>query len=177
MTERWLPISGFEGVYEVSDLGRIKSLPRSRVPVDRILKPFANGSGHLLVDLRVNGQRHTVQVHLQVLGAFVGPTPAGMECRHLNGDPADNRLANLQYGTRSENTFDSVLHGTHPSSRVTHCPQNHEYTEDNTYVNPRLPRSRTCRVCMRQAQKDYRARLQVGVSGKRPGRPRKEAAA
>lgn len=174
MTERWLPISGYEGVYEVSDLGRINSLPRRGRPA-RVLKPFANASGHLLVDLCVDGKRWTRQVHLLVLEMFVGPTPEGMECRHLNGNPADNRLVNLKYGTRSENLHDSVLHGTHNSSRATHCPQDHPYAEDNTYVNPRLPGSRTCRECMRLANKAYRDRKKTGLASvRKPGRPRKE---
>lgn len=174
MTGQWLPIEGFVGAYEVSDQGRIKSLSRPRVPVTRILKPFPNSSGHLMVDLRLNGSRRTRQVHLLVMATFVGPTPEGMECRHLNGDPSDNRLVNLQYGTRSENAYDSVRHGTHSSARTTHCPKDHEYTAENTYVNPRLPGSRTCRACMRQAQKDYRERQKSGVRGRRPGRPRRE---
>lgn len=169
MTENWLPISGYVGYYEISDHGRVKSLHREPY---RILKPFPNGSGHLLVDLRVAGTRRTVQVHLLAMHAFVGPPPEGMECRHLNGDPQDNRLENLQYGTRSENIHDSVRHGTHNSSRVPHCPKKHPYDAENTYVNPRKPGSRTCRTCMREANQAYRHRQKNGLPAVRRGRPR-----
>ncbi len=58
-------------------------------------------------------------VHRLVLLAFKGPRPDGQYCRHLNGVPTDNRLANLAWGTKSENTFDKVGHGTHPHASKT----------------------------------------------------------
>lgn len=50
-------------------------------------------------------------VHCLVLTCFIGPCPPGMECRHLNGMPSDNRLSNLAWGTRLENAHDRKLHG------------------------------------------------------------------
>ena len=67
----------------------------------------------------------TTTVHSIILAAFVGPRPLGCECRHLNGIPNDNRLANLCWGTHAENQMDSVRHGTaspgksHPASKLT----------------------------------------------------------
>jgi len=57
-------------------------------------------------------------VHRMVLLAFVGPAPEGMKCRHLNGNPKDNRLENLCWGTSSENNRDIVRHGRHITSRL-----------------------------------------------------------
>ncbi len=57
------------------------------------------------------------QVHRLVLETYVGSCPEGMVCRHLNGDPADNRLKNICWGTPSENVHDAIRHGTHRTGR------------------------------------------------------------
>jgi hypothetical protein len=87
--------------------GRIGSTWRRRNPVVR-------GSGHLFVGLFVRGPKRMVGVHTLVLEAFVGPRPPDLQCRHLNGNPADNRLTNLQWGTCLENTLDQYIHGVRP---------------------------------------------------------------
>lgn len=106
--ENWRAIPGFEGSYEVSDLGRVRSIARviqrenntpRRVP-ECVLKPGVLLSGHQYVFL---GQKARWAVHRLVLHVFIGPVPAGCEVLHLNHNPKDNRLVNLRYGTRSEN--------------------------------------------------------------------------
>ena len=82
------------------------------------LKNTLRKSGYLHVHLRKNAKTYNCRVHRLVLETFVGLCPDGMECRHLNGDPADNRLENLCWGTRSENMYDKVRHGTHPKSSL-----------------------------------------------------------
>lgn len=57
-------------------------------------------------------KRRNHMVHKLILEAFVGPRPEGMECRHLNGNGSDNRIANLRWGTPAENTLDKFRHGT-----------------------------------------------------------------
>jgi hypothetical protein len=109
--EQWRPVPGFEGKYEVSDLGRVKSL---RWTPPRILRPGPSNYGHLSVAL---GQRNTRMIHQLVLLAFVGPRPPGQEARHLDGDPANNRLDNLCWGTRGDNIRDAVRHGTWESDK------------------------------------------------------------
>jgi len=101
--------------YRVGDDGSIWSrvaLGGSKTPtvVWRRLKGARQGSGHLGVILGRGGRRDFV--HRLVLEAFVGPCPGGMECRHLDGDPTNNRLDNLRWGTRKENMEDMVRHGT-----------------------------------------------------------------
>ena len=78
--------------------------------------------------------------------AFTGPCPDDMETRHLDGNPASNTLANLKYGTSSENSFDTVQHGNHRNARKTHCRRQHEYTAENTYY---FDGRRYCRECHR----------------------------
>lgn len=66
----------------------------------------------VVVNLRRDGKPRPFAVHALVLEAFVGPRPEGMECRHLDGDPTNNALANLAWGTRAENIADKRRHGT-----------------------------------------------------------------
>jgi hypothetical protein len=105
MKEQWKPIPGYEGQYEVSDQGRVKSFRRNSE--GRLLRPGRMQAGHVSVSL---GRCNSHCVHKLVLLAFVGPAPEGCECLHANGDPADNRLVNLRWGTRSENNVDAVIH-------------------------------------------------------------------
>ena len=80
---------------------------------NRWLKPYHNTNGYLSLLLSRDKKSYNCRVHRLVLETYVGPRPKGMECRHLNGNRQDNRLENLKWGTRSENTYDSVRHGTH----------------------------------------------------------------
>ena len=145
--ETWRPVVGYGGYYEVSDRGQIRSL---HTPARRILKPGTlKPSGHLHVDLWVNGTGTTKLVHHLVLEAFDKPRPPGAECRHLNGNPADNRWPqNLVWGTHSENQRDAVRHGTQRNTRKTHCDSGHEFTPGNTYDNHG---ARGCCECRRKA--------------------------
>lgn len=152
MNENWLPIPGFEGVYEVSDLGRVKSLARAggdgRTLKTRILRGRAQASGHLSIGLGLpGGQRRNALVHRLVLTAFVGPPPDGMHALHGDGNPANNSLENLRWGTPSENSLDAVRHGAHPQTRKTHCKHGHEFTPGNTRLDGR--NGRVCRECER----------------------------
>lgn len=128
--ERWLPVRGYEGSYEVSDQGRVRSLPRTVYKRNRrggplvrfeyglrYLRPSRQQRGHLLIQLQA--PRKQRYVHRLVLEAFVGPPPDGMECRHLNGDPSDNRLCNILWGTRLENLADRTRLGEHGGRRGT----------------------------------------------------------
>ena len=119
--EIWKPIAGYEGLYEVSSNGRIKSLKRN-VPAgpgkigfwtvnERILRPRVQRSGHLVVVLSRKNQIQSRLVHQLVLEAFVGPRPDGMECCHGDATPGNNKVENLRWGTRLENARDMVLHG------------------------------------------------------------------
>lgn len=96
--EGWRPVDGFDG-YEISSLGRVRH-------GSRILKPWPHKSGHLYVSMSRKGKR---QVHRLVLLSFVGapPTDAHESC-HRDGNPTNNAVGNLYWGTRSENIRDLV---------------------------------------------------------------------
>lgn len=118
--EQWRPIAGHDG-YEVSDEGRVRSvdrtvvdtLGRSRFHRGKVLNFGTASKGYIAV--RLGWRKPYLYVHRLVLEAFVGPCPAGQECLHGNGIPSDNRLRNLRWGTRSENSLDALKHGTHVS--------------------------------------------------------------
>ena len=112
-TEHWFPVLGYEGAYEFSNLGRLRRiLAAPGATVGRIAKPFVTVDGHLRVKLSVGGRCRHLFIHQLILETTVGPCPPGQECRHLNGNPADNRPENLAYGTHTENMADRVIHGT-----------------------------------------------------------------
>ena len=154
--ESWLPIPGWEGMYEVSDLGRVRSLPRKNHPRLTLLAsyPMKRG-GYTAVSLSRDNHTHTSAVHKLVALAFLGPRPDGMEVRHLNGDATDPRLVNLAYGTPSENQRDRLRHGTHHYGNRTHCNNGHPFDEENTYLYPRGG-GRRCRICQRERLREYK---------------------
>jgi hypothetical protein len=119
VTEVWKDIPGYEGRYQASSHGNIRSLPRVEFRKDaygghanwsykgRVIKQHPGESGHLHVNL---GARNTKKAHRLVLEAFVGPCPVGFECLHIDGNPTNNRLDNLRWGTRLENRADMRVH-------------------------------------------------------------------
>lgn len=106
--ERWLPIIGWEGAYEVSDHGRVRSLPRTstdrngvRRPVPGcILKATPDGDGYPAVMLYRDGRPKRVYVHKIELEAFIGHRPPGLQARHCNGIRDDNHLPNLHWARK-----------------------------------------------------------------------------
>ena len=121
MSEQWKDIPDFEGYYQVSDAGRVRSLGRtvprgngSMTVPSRLLTPVKNHRSGLRVSLRKDGVTSSQLVHRLVLLAFVGPCPDGMECCHNDGNNTNNRLGNLRWDTHSANMQDKFRHGTHP---------------------------------------------------------------
>ncbi|KKN55765.1 hypothetical protein LCGC14_0579140 [marine sediment metagenome] len=118
------PIPGFPNYFITKD-GRIWSIPRKnslgRKRRGFWLKHAINNHGYCNVVLTVDSCRHTCSVHRLVLETYVGPCPEGMECRHLDGIRTANRLDNLCWGTRSENAFDTIRHGTRVDTQGEKC--------------------------------------------------------
>ena len=109
--EIWKDIKGYEGLYQVSNLGRIKSLDRiivypnnmsSRFFKSKIQKPCLNSNGYLFCDLYKNSNRKRFYIHRLVLTSFIG-LEKGKDVNHINGIKTDNKLSNLEWLTRSEN--------------------------------------------------------------------------
>lgn len=119
--EIWKPVPGFEG-YEVSDLGRARSVDRivshresagsTKALRGRILKPQRNRGG-FHVNPCVGGKQKQVSVHVLVMRAFCGnPPDPGLDVCHNDGDSSNNKLSNLRYDTRKGNLADRWRHGT-----------------------------------------------------------------
>lgn len=167
MSEEWRPVVGYEGYYEVSNLGRVRSLSRmihsasGQSPYlmrGRIKKPSL-AQGYPLVNLSVGGESRTHLVHRLVAIAFIGEGEPGTEVCHIDGDRANPVVHNLYWGTRAENLADSIAHGTWNNQNVgkTHCIHGHEFTPENTRLTYRVRSGRrtggperTCITCHRE---------------------------
>ena len=161
--ERWLPVVGYEGLYAVSDLGRVMSFQGHGTKArseGHLLKPWRgrDNGDRWAVSLRKDGIKKNHHVHRLVAAAFIGPLPDGLETRHLDDDPDNNRLSNLAYGTSKENKADMLRNHGHYKDAITECPQGHEYTPENTYMGSH---GRDCRRChnerSRQRDRDLAA--------------------
>lgn len=157
--ERWRPIPDYEGLYEVSDQGRVRTLDRVITCSDGRKRPLRGCllklqlnplHGRRQVTLSRNNRLRTYRVASLVLSAFVGPRSPGMEVCHNDGQRTNDALTNLRYDTSSNNHLDTVRHGKHNHAAKTHCKHGHRLTEDNIYVPPSRPRSRDCLTCRRE---------------------------
>lgn len=108
-TEEWRDIPGWEGVYQASSLGRVRSL-RKLTPT--LLAQQALRDGRLVVCLSRDGAYQNRSVHRLVCAAFHGLGPAGTEVCHNDGDHTHNAPANLRWDTRTANANDARVHGT-----------------------------------------------------------------
>lgn len=162
-------MAGYEGLYEVSSLGRIRSLDRitvdlykgtkrtRRIP-GRVMTPYPVGKRrngtrqYLAVRLCRDGVAEPAAMHILVADAFHGPRPDGLIVLHGNDDGHDNRAVNLRYGSYVENNADAVTNGGRRLSDS--CKHGHCYVPAST----RYPRQggRDCLAC-RRASRRYRA--------------------
>jgi len=123
MREQWKDVYGYEGLYQVSSHGRVRSLRRivsarweaGREVRDRDMSTFDRGNGYPAVRLSRHGKAETVSVHQIVCRAFHGPPPSDKHIvAHGDGVVSNNAVGNLRWATHSENCMDRHLHGTAP---------------------------------------------------------------
>lgn len=107
MNEIWRSVPGYEGLYDVSNLGNIKSLNYKRTKQEKILKPYLDSKGYFQVDLRKNNIRKSINVHKVVAMAFLNHIPCGylQVIDHRNDIKTDNRADNLQAVTSRFNSY------------------------------------------------------------------------
>jgi hypothetical protein len=109
--EQWKDIPGYEGLYQASNSGRIKSILRNK-----ILKPWKNKNGNkyrLMVSLWKNKIKTKFYVHQLILLAFVGPRVNNMEVCHNDGNSENNSIENLRWDTHQNNMQDMIKDGNH----------------------------------------------------------------
>lgn len=103
MKEIWKPLENYEGLYEVSNYGIVKSLNYRKTGKERILKGNANGDGYLRVTLTKNGKKKTCRINRLVAQAFI-PNPDNLpEVNHKDEDKTNNKVENLEWCTRAYN--------------------------------------------------------------------------
>jgi predicted XRE-type DNA-binding protein len=113
--ERWKPVVGFEGFYEVSNQGQVRTVRTGRIKKQTTSKTENRPFLGLWKENRLKIKKPSVLV----LEAFVGPRPVGMECCHNDGNAFNNALGNLRWDTPTANQHDRVKHGT--SNRGERC--------------------------------------------------------
>lgn len=152
MTERWRPVPGWD-CYEVSDQGRVRSLPRRSTRQSypgQMLRLMPHPHGYRYVNLCQAPRRRYALVHVLVLEAFVGLRPDwARHTRHDDGDPTNNALANLRWGTPGQNARDRVRHGTHSNTCKPRCPRGHPLVEPNLVRSEAARGGRDCLACSR----------------------------
>ena len=127
MQEVWQPVQGYEGLYEVSNQGRVRSLDRVQRSKRGALQRFKGRTlkpslveGYEQVALCRNGKAKLRKIHQLVLEAFVGPRPSPQwDACHCDGSRRNNFLANLRWDTKKANQADRLIHGT--DSRGSNC--------------------------------------------------------
>jgi NUMOD4 motif/HNH endonuclease len=120
MEEVWKPVEGSDGLYEVSNFGNVRShTARKR---GSTMQPKINRNGYLVVNLRLHGKSSTKSVHRLVLAAFTDFNYTNeFDVRHLDGNPHNNTLDNLAWGTKKENSDDMMRHGTRAVGEKAAC--------------------------------------------------------
>jgi len=103
MIEEFRDIPNYEGIYQVSNLGRVRSLKFNK---EKILKSTKNSAGYLKVGLYFNNKTKTIKVHQLVAMAFLNHTPCGFKLvvNHINFNKLDNRVENLEIVTQRKNS-------------------------------------------------------------------------
>jgi len=183
MSEQWRDIPGYEGLYRVSDQGRVASLARTVTASngrswsigEKVLAPALRNGYHLGVSLAKDGKNRSYYLHDLVLRAFVGEPEPGQQGLHKDDDPLNNSVGNLYWGTRRDNLLDAVRNGRHAMANRTECPDGHEYTEENTIITRQRRRDgsgewtygRACRICSQN--RDHNAARNARVAALRGG--------
>lgn len=154
MAERWRPISGYEGFYEVSDLGRVRSIARiimrsngsPQTIRERILHPSVS-NGYEVVNLSIGGDVTMHRVHRLVAREFVSGYRDGLFACHRDGNSLNNKVDNLAWDTPRGNVADMLRHGTNFSlyRDVTHCKNGHAFDARNTGRSK--AGNRYCKTC------------------------------
>ena len=163
MTETWRAVAGYEGSYEVSDEGRVRSwvrvvasrFGRTRKPRGKELKPYFDRDGYSVARLSVNGNWRLLKVHHLVAEAFIGLRPVGLQINHKNGMRDDNHPRNLEWVTASQNT----QHSYRVLGRKPPCGEEH-YNAKLTVASVDVIRSRyeSGSVTQRELAEEYGVR-------------------
>lgn len=116
--EKWLPVPGYEGLYEVSDCGQVKSLNYNHTGLPKILAPKSHKNGYNTVMLCNKTEHKNKSIHVLVASAFL-PNPENLPCvNHIDGNKKNNRIDNLEWISRSGNTRHAIATGLRADSNM-----------------------------------------------------------
>lgn len=155
MTERWVPVAGFEGFYEVSDLGRVRSLDRFvthktpgsvRKCPGQILTPGTEAKGYLFVTLWRDGSCQYVKVHHLVARAFL-PASEKPQINHKDFDKKNNGASNLEWVTAQENSRHRIAAIPGISGATASSLLEEVYASRRKPARIQHPKVKTCLVC------------------------------
>lgn len=167
MSEKWKPVTGYVGYYEVSNQGRVASvasgLPyRTRRVI--LTQTPRNQYGHLAVNLSRHGKVTSHYVHRLVALEWCPRGPGLDYVLHGPEGETVNTAENLRWGTPLQNAADRAEFGApYPPQREMCGAGLHEMTEENTYRPPKRPNDRHCKACQRKRVRDYRERKSAKV--------------
>ena len=132
--EEWRDVRGYEGLYQISNKGRIKSLERyvknsrkgNRLIKEKVLNPTDNGHGYKIIGLRYKGKRKNHYIHRLVAEAFVDNPNNKNYINHIDYDRGNNNADNLEWCTQKENIHYSIERMSHPR-KITHTNTGEKY--------------------------------------------------
>lgn len=154
--EIWKPVKDFEGIYEVSNMGRVKSLPRKGSGGRDYPKIMAGGlsNGYHSLTLCNKGKMKISQVHRLVAFAFIPNPENKKEVNHINCVKTDNRLENLEWVTPSENILHGLRNGIMNTAKGSQ-KKNAKFTEEEV---------RLIKIRLKKGEIGYRMAKELGVS-------------
>lgn len=154
--EIWKPVLGYEGLYEASNLGQVRSI---KYPITRILKPHYKKRGYAHLGLYTHaGKLCCVQLHKAIYEAFQGAVPEGKELDHIDNDPRNNALWNLQAISHGENMRKAhalMKERGYANGRAmqTHCRRGHDLNGEHVKRNGNKRVCLECQAINRAARK------------------------
>lgn len=161
-------IEGYEGLYSVTENGEVFSYR-----LGKMLSISKNPKRYPRVSLTKDGVSKGYNVHRLVAKTFI-PNPDNKPCvNHIDGVKTNNKATNLEWCTYKENISHAVANGLHravsgeqhPSTKITHCPQGHQYTAENTLT--RGEGWRSCKKCQREATRRWKRKYPERVNAAR----------
>lgn len=129
MTEIWKDIFGYEGLYQVSTLGRVKSLPKGNYLKNRILNPYIPSHGYRTVGLRLNGKTILITVANLVARTFLNHKPCGKKIvvDHIDNNRLNDNLSNIQLISHRKNVSKDIKNKSSKYTGVSFCKKTQKW--------------------------------------------------